>query len=181
MASSSQHKAAIVLEHNGIIAHQTDTIFGLACLPNTLMLTRLSSIKKRPSDKTYILLASSYEQLASYIAIDKQAIDVLNVKTDKPTTWLVKPAQGISHDLIGASQRVAIRITSFSPIKNLCEQVGAIASTSANISNQKVCTQPEQIRKMFGPNIDYVDPNQTPGTGKSSTIIDLSSGKIIRR
>ena len=29
MATSSQRKAALVLKHHGIIAHQTDTIFGL--------------------------------------------------------------------------------------------------------------------------------------------------------
>lgn len=181
MASLSQHKAALVLKHYGIIAHQTDTIFGLACLPNNVLLSRLSNIKKRPLNKTFILLASSYAQVSKYITADEKAIQTLNTLTDSPTTWLVQPAKNISHHLIGESNKIAVRITNFSPIKTLCEQVGAIASTSANISNQPPCTNAQQIRDSFGPNIDYVDPNQTSGTGKSSTIIDLSSGTIIRR
>jgi len=181
MASLSQRKAALVLKHSGIIAHQTDTIFGLACLPNDALLNRLSNIKKRPLNKTFILLASSYAQISSYVTADEKTIQTLNTPTDSPTTWLVQPAKNISHHLVGETNKIAVRITSFAPIKTLCEQVGTIASTSANISNQLPCTNAQQIRDNFGPNIDYVDPNQTSGSGKSSTIIDLSSGNIIRR
>ena len=181
MTMPSQHKAACVLKNSGIVAHQTDTILGLACLPINKLLVRLSNIKKRPHDKSFILLASSYEQISSYIIADDKTSKTLRCPTKLPTTWLVQPSENISHHLLGPSHKIAIRITSYPPIKLLCEQVGAIASTSANISNQAGCTNPQQIRQMFGPNIDYVDPNQTPGTGKSSTIIDLSSGNIIRR
>lgn len=181
MAASPQHSAICVLQHNGIIAHQTDTILGLACLPNQETLSRLSQIKNRPANKAFILLASHIQQIKPYIAVDDKIENKLMTPTETPTTWLIDPAENISNHMLGETNKVAVRITQFQPVVMLCEQVGAIASTSANISNQAVCTSPKQIRNMFGPNIDYVDQNQIPGTGKSSTIIDLSSSKIIRR
>lgn len=181
MAVSFQSRAAFVLKQGGIIAHQTDTIFGLACLPYEEVLARLSLIKKRPADKAFILLASSLKQISRYIASDQSVFDTITRDTVKPTTWLVKPANNISSHLIGPTNKVAVRLTDYPAVKELCQQVGAIASTSANISSYSACTNADQARQMFGPNLDYVDPNQAPGTGQSSTIIDLSSGTIIRR
>ena len=125
-------------------------------------------------------MASDYTQVAKYIVAEDKAVEILNTPTDVPTTWLVNPNKDISHHLIGQTNKIAIRITHFEPIKTLCEQVGAIASTSANISNLPACTDVQQIRMQFGPNIDYIDTHQTQGTGKSSTIVDLSSGQVIR-
>jgi len=181
MATSSQHQAAIVLKHQGIIAHQTDTIFGLACLPTHNLLSRLSKIKKRPQNKPFLLLASDIDQLISFIDVNEGEHEALSEETSTPTTWLVRAAKEISPHLTGEGYKIAVRITRYAPIDALCKKIGPIASTSANISNLDVCTDVNQIRAMFGPNIDYIDPNQTPGTGKSSTIIDLSSGNIIRR
>ncbi len=181
MTATTQQRAAFVLNNGGIIAHQTDTIFGLACLPEDKLLNRLARIKRRPADKTFLLLASCYGHVASFINVNAKAIEMLTTPTHVPTTWLVDSAGGISQHLIGKTNKVALRITDYQPIKALCEQVGAIASTSANISSHAVCTDAMQIRAMFGPSIDYVDPSQTRGTGKSSTIVDLSSGDIIRR
>ena len=181
MTNFSQPRAASVLKHHGVIAHQTDTIFGLACLPDATTLTRLSQIKLRPKEKTFILLASDLSQLSQYIDINNSEHKRLCETFETPTTWLVKPAKRICPQLIGETNKVAIRITTFNPVDTLCQEVGAIASTSANISNHPACNNPQQIRNIFGPSIDYIDPSQMPGTGKSSTIIDLSSGKIIRR
>lgn len=180
MPTPTKQNAAFIIKHHGLIAHQTDTIYGLACLPKHELLTRLTRIKQRPKNKTFLLLASSYQQVAAYINVDSQAIELLTKPTQTPTTWLVPVANNVSPHLIGDSNKIAVRLSHFQPIKLLCEQVGAIASTSANISNHPACTHAQQIRTMFGPGIDYVDPNQTTGTGRSSTIVDLLSGAIIR-
>ena len=180
MTYSSHNQAAFVISHHGVIAHQTDTVIGLACLPTEKLLARLYRIKQRPHEKSFILLASSLEQLNDFIQVDADSVSTLNTATKKPTTWLVPAKKNISLQLIGGTNKIAVRITNHPGIKSICDQVGAIASTSANISDQPVCKNTQQARKLFGPNIDYIDQNQTPGTTKSSTIIDLNSGNIIR-
>lgn len=180
MAYSSLNQAAVIVSHQGVIAHQTDTVIGLACLPIEKLLTRLSRIKQRPHQKSFILLASSLEQLDDFIQVDANSINTLNTTTKIPTTWLVPAKENISLQLIGNTNKIAVRITNHPGVKSICDQVGAIASTSANISDQPICQDTQQARKVFGPNIDYIDQNQTPGTTKSSTIIDLNSGNILR-
>jgi len=181
MTSSSQNKAAIVLKNNGVIAHQTDTVIGLACLPTEKLLLRLSRIKQRHHQKSFILLASSLNQLNDFIQLDTNSLKTLSKETHQPTTWLVSAKNNVSQQLLGNTNKIAIRISNHHAVKSICDQVGVIASTSANLSDQPLCVDTHQVKKVFGPNIDYIDQNQTPGTGKSSTIIDLVSGNILRR
>ena len=181
MTSSSQGQAVSVLNNYGVIAHQTDTVIGLACLPVELQLFRLCRIKQRNLQKSFILLASSIKQLSNYIHVNNKESDILNTPTKQPTTWLVTAKENTPVQLIGETGKIAVRITNHVAVKSICDYTGAIASTSANIADQQICSDIYQIRKVFGPSIDYIDQNQTPGTGKSSTIIDLSSGNILRR
>jgi L-threonylcarbamoyladenylate synthase len=180
MTLSSQDYAASVLINNGVIAHQTDTVIGLACLPTERLLLRLSRIKQRNKQKSFILLASSSQQLNDFIQVDAKAFETLDTATQQPTTWLVPARNNVSPLLIGNSNKIAIRITNHAGVKSICAQVGAIASTSANISDQQICYDMNQVRAIFGPSIDYIDQTQTPGAGKSSTIIDLITGAILR-
>jgi len=180
MTSSSQNKAAVILSNHGVIAHQTDTVMGLACLPTEKLLLRLSRIKQRHHEKSFILLASSLDQLNDFIRLDTNSLKILAKATLKPTTWLVPAKNNVSQQLLGNTNKIAVRLTNHVAVKSICDQIGAIASTSANLSDQPICTDIQQIKKTFGPNIDYIDPNQAPGTGKSSTIIDLITGNILR-
>ncbi|MDW3095977.1 MAG: L-threonylcarbamoyladenylate synthase [Gammaproteobacteria bacterium] len=181
MTSSSQDQAISVLNNHGVIAHQTDTVIGLACLPIETQLLRLTRIKQRELQKSFILLASSIQHLYKYIQVSDKELDTLNTETKQPTTWLVTANDHVPLQLIGETGKIAVRITNHVGIKSICDYVGAIASTSANIAGQPICSDIYHARAVFGPSIDYIDQNQTPGTAKSSTIIDLCSKTILRR
>jgi len=181
METSSQLSSVVVLKNFGIIAHQTDTVFGLACLPIESLLARLNQIKKRDHQKSFILLASSANQIAHFLRVDNHVLEQLNAPMINPTTWLVEASNAVPAQLMGSTNKIAIRITQHANIKHLCSHVGAIVSTSANISKQETCSNAQQARAVFGPSIDYIDQDQAPSTGKSSTIIDLSTGNTLRR
>ncbi len=177
----SAQAAAFVLKHQGIIAHQTDTVLGLACLPTDKLLRRLCRIKQRDLKKSFILLASSISQLSPYVQLEQKHLDTLSMATNQPTTWLVPANHDAPQLLIGNTNKIAIRISHHTGVKPICDEVGAIASTSANIAGQKICDNLLHVRQLFGPDIDYIDPHQAPGAGKSSSIIDLDTGNVIRR
>ncbi len=181
MASLSISHAVDVLNNFGIIAHQTDTVIGLACLPEERLLQRLQSLKLREENKSFILLASSLDQINHLVRTDSSVLQTLNSKTKKPTTWLVNASEETPVSFLGNTGKVAIRITQHPDVKQLCDHVGAIISTSANLSNQQTCLDLNQVRAIFGPRIDFVQSNPTPGTGQSSTIIELDSGKVLRK
>ena len=181
MASTSLFSAIEVLNNLGIIAHQTDTVIGLGCLPNDKLLNRLQKLKLRPEYKSFILLASSLDQVKNFIQADQTELQKLTLISKKPTTWLVNASKGVPVSLLGDTGKIAIRITQHPDIKILCDHAGAIASTSANLSRQQICHDLNHVRTMFGPRIDYIQKDPTPGTGQSSTIIDSSSGKVLRQ
>ena len=60
----------LALHHlrEGIIAHPTDTVYGLACLANNPnAIKELIDLKKRDLDKGFILLASDVDYVLPYI------------------------------------------------------------------------------------------------------------------
>ena len=181
MTSSSISHAIEVINNFGIIAHQTDTVIGLACLPHKILLQRLHSLKRRDGNKGFILLASSIDHVRRFIDISDSELNQVSESTEKPTTWVVNASRHVPALLLGPSRKVAVRITQHPDIKILCGQVGAIVSTSANLSQQQTCLELNQVRAIFGPRIDFVQQDSTPGVGQSSTIIEASTGKILRQ
>ena len=173
-------RAAAILKNNGIIVHQTDTVLGLACLPRPALLQRLSQLKQRSQTKGFILLASAPEQLHDYMQVDDEALRVMQRPASRPTTWLVNAGKNIAAGVVGGNHKVAVRLSQHASVKSICENVGAIASTSANLSSLNTCSQFEQARRMFGPHVDYIECAPATGSGQPSRIIDLASGGIMR-
>ncbi|MEM7303945.1 MAG: Sua5/YciO/YrdC/YwlC family protein [Pseudomonadota bacterium] len=180
MAYVSTIRAIQVLRQGGVIAHQTDTVFGLASLPYEHLLRRLFQIKHRNNKQGYILLASDVTHLSDFICCTNEEIKILSEAQAKPTTWLVNAHPGIAPSLLGATDKIAVRITAMNSIQQISESLGPIVSTSANLSHQKTCYSSSQVRKMFGASIDYVDTASIPGTGQASKIIDLQTRQVIR-
>ena len=172
--------AAFVLSNNGIIAHYTDTIIGFACLPFENLLRRLIRIKHRPDSKGFILLASGSRQVSNYVQCNSADLATIDSLQPDPTTWLVTATELSPPSLLGESNKIAVRITNNAAVQSICDRVGPIVSTSANLSGQAVCKDLQQVRKLFGPSIDYIPLFENTGTGRASRIIDLDSGKIIR-
>lgn len=175
-----QLQAANILNAGGIIIHQTDTIFGLACLPNEKTLFRLAAIKRRSAQKGFILLCDNPESVSGYINYDDNHLGELAAKQKKPTTWLVPANLNIAPPLLGKTNKVAIRITSDPNIIKLCRQTGPIASTSANLSQLNPCETSAQARNMFGTLVDYIETKHSPSNSKPSTIIDIETNEVIR-
>ena len=180
MASRYSVRAACALQANGIVAHYTDTVAGLACLPNNDALERLTKLKRRSSSKGFILLAAEFSQLQNYIHCTDKEMNQIEQPSSTPTTWLVSTGSETPKALIGETNQLAVRLTSNEGIYNLCNLVGPIISTSANLSGYATCGCLQDIRKIFGPLVDYVDNSPNEGTNKPSTIIELRTGNIIR-
>ena len=180
MISDTDLCAALMLKTNGVITHYTDTIVGLACLPKESLLQRLTRIKHRPDTKGFILLASASKQVSDFIQCSSAELAKLDLPQPSPTTWLVKSSAMCPPSLLGATKKIAVRITRHASIQSICNRVGPIVSTSANLSDQAICTDLKQVRNMFGPAIDYVHWTRNTGTGRPSTVIDMESGKILR-
>jgi len=145
----------LALHHlmNGVIAHPSDTVYGLACLAiNQRAIKELIDLKKRDLDKGFILLASDVEYVLPYIDtnLDINLITKLGQLTAIPTTYLVPKSESTSSLISGTSNLVAVRITSDSLVRYFCENTeSALISTSANLQGQKVASNMDELEAYF--------------------------------
>jgi len=174
-------KTQLALNHlrSGIIAHPSDTIYGLACLANNPdVIKTLASLKRRDIKKGFILLASDINYLLPYIDpnLDTDLLKKLSTPTETATTYLVPKSKNTSHLITGEHELLAVRITSNPLISYFCENTGsALISTSANTQGERVAASLIDLKKYFGNELSYALPpdkyNSTP-----SRIINLLTG-----
>ena len=182
MLANRISQAIEIVRQGGVIVYSTDTVLGLGCDPNNqIAVEKILWLKQRSVDKGLIFLVTGLNEMENFSkTLSTSQHEKINSSIDsKPTTWLL-PANNKSPPWItGKQSSIAIRITQHRIAKQLCSAVGAIVSTSANISKYPTIQNEQQIRSWFGPYIDYVILGP-PGTGQPSEIRDLITGKVVR-
>jgi L-threonylcarbamoyladenylate synthase len=183
MIINSKIKLALHHLKIGVIAHPTDTIYGLGCLANNpSAIQTIINLKKRDIKKGFILLASDISFLMPYIDsnMSSEFFQKLALPTDTPTTYLVPKSDELSPLLAGDNELLAVRITSDPLITYFCENTGsALISTSANLQGRKVAKTTLELKRYFGNGLAFELPpnmyNSVP-----SKIIDLMTGEQLR-
>jgi len=179
MIINSRIRIAAHYLKKGVIAHPTDTIYGLCCLANNAeAMKKIINLKKRDNNKGFILLASNISFLMPYIdsSIGKDLLTKLSLPTKVPTTFLVPKSDEISPLLTGKNDLLAVRITSNALIKFFCKRTGsALISTSANLQGKKVATTKRELKRYFGNELEFALPPSMYNS-KPSKIINLVTG-----
>jgi len=171
--------AAQYLKVGGVISHPTDTIQGLACLPNfEQSMQRILQLKRRSTNKGLILLASNVSYFANYVD-DVSQLNKIKV-SDTPTTYLLKANQKTSKLLTGRFDTIAIRLTNDPLITKLCQASNsALVSTSANTSGKNSATSVLELNVFFKQELDFIITPQNYNNSPSK-IINLQTGERIR-
>ncbi len=170
------------LEHGGIIAYPTETVYGLGCDPfNATAVHHLLALKQRGIEQGLVLVASDFAQLKPLLLPLRPATESRVTKAG-PTaiTWVLPCLPEVPVWLRGKYTSLAVRVTSHPLAAELCEQWGGpLVSTSANLRGRHPATGPLAVRKAFNDQLDYILHGE-PGSGRSSEIRDGISGKILR-
>jgi L-threonylcarbamoyladenylate synthase len=174
--------AAHIVKNGGVIAYPTDTIYGLGCDPyNPHAIERINSIKQRPLNKQFILLAGDICQLTSLIQINNRQEKTIT-QNSEPTSWIVKASEFAPSWLTDTSGSLTIRISKHNDVQRLCRALGhAIISTSANISGRTPAKNSFELHKYFHQKVDKILVSAKKPAGKASTIIRLCDNKVIRQ
>lgn len=182
MNSLHLKRAIQTCEAGGVIAYPTEAVFGLGCLPlNEKSVHRILKLKNRSIDKGLILVAASIEQLDPYVDFSKiKNIDEIEKSWPGPTTWIIPFKEKTPVWLSGDHKSLAVRISAHPIVQALCEELGAIVSTSANPSTAEPARTNQQVRTYFGDAVDYVIPANISNGMNPTEIKDALSGNIIR-
>ena len=172
------------LNNGKILIHPTEGVWGLGCDAfNEKAFKKIYFLKKRDSQKSFILLASSYDAIKKYIIkLTDDDISFLKKSWPGPVTLLIKFNNELPSHLKNHTGKIAIRVSNHLPLESLFNGFsGLMISTSANISGEEAINDPIEIINTFD-DIDVAYYNESLGTNrKPSTVIDLASRKIIRK
>ena len=173
-------RAADILLGGGVVTLPTEGVFGLSCMPDDeAALLRLLAIKQRDPSKGLILIGSSRDQFAPWIADDAPPIP--DPDPAQPTTWIVPAATGVSTLLRGTHPSLAVRITTNPIARAVCEAVDSpLVSTSANLSGEPTARNRYLLRRKFRGCVDYIVPGDCGPAAGASEIRDLRTGKVLR-
>ena len=102
-------QAAQVVRRGGLVAYPTEYCFGLGCDPlSRAAVLRLLRLKRRPTEKGLILIASDIAQLARYV---EDIPDKVLATWPGPHTWLLEAREGVPGWITGKHPRIAVRVT----------------------------------------------------------------------
>jgi L-threonylcarbamoyladenylate synthase len=178
-------QACHVLKEGKLLVYPTESVFGVGCLANNDdALIHLRSVKGRSSAKGFIVLCASMAQLQNSfpeLELDQKAQSRLVEPQKHPTTWLIPFSKPLNPLLVGNNHSLAVRITQHPVAKVLCESCGPIVSSSANPAGMAAPKTLLQAKKQLGDTVDFYLNESLGEAKKTSQIIDLRSGEIVRR
>jgi L-threonylcarbamoyladenylate synthase len=173
--SALQH-AIDVLDHGGLVAFPTDTVYGLGAPAfSVASIERLYVAKGRNSTRAIAILLSSYEELAKVaIEINETAARLARQFWPGPLTLVVARNPALP-DILAPLPTIGVRVPDHSVALSLLSQTGPLAVTSANLSGSSNARTAHEVMKQLKGRIHLiVDGGRTPG-GVPSTVVDCTS------
>ncbi|MCL2064583.1 MAG: Sua5/YciO/YrdC/YwlC family protein [Candidatus Cloacimonetes bacterium] len=162
-----------------VFLHFTGNIFGIGCSAfSENAINKIHELKQRDTQKGFILLFSSIEQIKLYkfpLLENNKLYSLLNQYfPGNLTTILSTDDDSFAH--IWQNQKVALRIPKSNILREFITKIGhPIVSTSINISGNPYCTDVSVLHKQFSDWFDYglYDENEPADQPIPSTLIDI--------
>ena len=176
-------KALDALKNEGLIVFPTDTLYGLACLPDSeVALGKIYAAKHRNPTKAIPILIGEMKQLKTIVSeIPESANRLMQAFWPGKLTLVLKKQAHLS-SLLSASDTIAVRMPNHPFAQKLLHATGPLAVTSANLSDHENHALPDEILCELGEQIDlFLNGGKLKST-TASTIVDCSvhPPKILR-
>ncbi|HVV96529.1 MAG TPA: Sua5/YciO/YrdC/YwlC family protein [Rhodanobacteraceae bacterium] len=173
------------LRAGGVVAYPTEAVYGLGCDPrNRRAFDRLFAIKQRPATQGVLLIAADFAQLEPYIdanALPEEARDRAIATWPGPHTWIFPRSPEAPDWIAGAHRGIGVRVTAHAPAAELCRAFGgALVSTSANRHGEPPARSAEEVRAIFGAEVDAILNGPVGGLERPTPIRDAISGIALR-
>lgn len=175
-------EAINIMAEGGIILYPTDTVYGLgANIFNNDAVRKIYEIKDRDESKPLSVLVSDMEGVELIAHLNRNSREVLNEWLPGPFTFILSKRSLVS-PYVSASSKVGVRIPDY-PIARYLASIFPITTTSANKTGRDTLSNPNDILKQIGSDIDLVIDIGELNSEAASTVIDLTDSKpsLVRR
>jgi L-threonylcarbamoyladenylate synthase len=176
-APGAMQRARDTLRAGGIVAIPTETVYGLAVLPDQPGVERLLAAKQRSADKGIQLLVDSVEQARAVTTMPDVAERLAAAFWPGPLT-LVLPRRSdatLPVQLGGGRPTLGIRLPDHDVPRRLARELGPLAASSANISGQPDATTAELVLASLGEVVTLVLDDGPVRGGVPSTVVDCTA------
>jgi len=173
--------AARIVIGGGVIVYPTETVYGLGA--NALdeqAILRVFQIKKRPLSMPIFLAVSNFEMLEKVAEVSERDLDLLREILPGPVSVLVRKRSIVPDILTAGSPLVGIRYPDHETALRIIDQAGPITSTSANRTGSPSPTSAAEVSPEIAKRVDKVVDGGKSRYREPSTLLDLTSRKIIR-
>lgn len=175
-------KALLVLKKGGVIAHPTDTCYGVTCdVFNRDALLRLYELKEMPAEKPVSMMVASISEIEKYAVVNEKAQDLIKKFLPGALT-IILPRKNLPPFFNPGHETIGIRVPDNDFCMRLCEKFGKpLVTTSANISGQP---SPYSVKEIEGQFADLkLKPDLIIDGGilfqnKPSTIVKITGDKV---
>jgi L-threonylcarbamoyladenylate synthase len=178
-------EAAKWIRHGGLVALPTDTLYGLAADPfSVLAVARVFAVKGRATERALLLIAADAAQVTRHLGpLPPAGQQLADRFWPGPLTLLVTAPRALAPDVSGGTGKVGVRVPADGVARAICaEAQQPITATSANVSGGPATPDPDQVERTLGDRIDLlIDTGPTRG-GAPSTIVDVTGpGAVLVR
>ena len=176
-------EAINVLADGGVVLYPTDTVYGLgANIFDKKAVKRVFDIKQRSYLKPVSILVKDVETIDVVAKISLGQKNTINEYLPGPYTFILDKRSIVPRIITSGTSYVGVRV----PDNGLARRLAGIfpiTTTSANISDDEVLSNPRDILNQLDCEVDLVIDVGDLKSVKSSTIVDLTSfkPKIIRK
>ena len=153
-------EALRILEVGGVVAHATETCYGLACdMTNSEAIEKLFKIKNRPPDQPVSALFPSIEASKEWVEWSDEALELAEKELPGPLTIILPIKENKFNKIFPVpstallrycANSLGIRVSPHPVAVDLAEKFGKpLSTTSANVSGKPSTYSIEEIEKQF--------------------------------
>lgn len=145
------------IRKGGVVLCPADTIWGLSAdARNPAAVDKVFKIKRRPKNKSLIVLVSSLDMLHEYVKeVPQVALELIQKKT-KASTIIYRAKENLASNTVADNGTVAIRLVEKGFVYDLIEQLKfPIVSSSANLSGDPFPLSFASINEDIKNEVDY--------------------------
>lgn len=179
----STTEAVAALRAGKPVIFPTDTVFGLGVAVNHASSpAELYQLKQRTDDKPIAWLVGSIDDFARYGKnVSAQALELARAHWPGALTLIVEASVEVPPAYRSAAGTIALRVPNDPIARTLIEQVGPLATTSANISGEPAPTRTEELSPALTARVATV-AGEALG-GHASAVVDCTRmpARIVRQ
>lgn len=175
---NSIEKTAEILKAGGVVVFPTDTVYGIGCILDEIVIKKLYKLKKRPiSQPTAILISEKilnkkYWSLKNTIGGFKKGKITIIMSVTKMNMDIPK--------VLIKDGKVGIRIPNHKWLQKLIDKVGPIVASSANKKGEPAPSKFDEISDEILGEVYLVIKSAERLSGKPSKVYDIEKNKFIR-